>query len=164
MCWVAIDRALRMAAARGLPADVARWRDSRDAIYRQIMSRGWSSRRRAFVQHYDDDVLDASVLTMPLVKFVSPTDPKWLSTLDALGHDLISDSLVYRYDPVASPDWLRGDEGTFSMCSFWHVEALTRAGRLDQARLAFEKMLTYGNTSACTPRKSARPVSSWATS
>jgi GH15 family glucan-1,4-alpha-glucosidase len=145
MCWVAIDRALRMAAARGLPADVARWRESRDAIYRQIMARGWSPHRRAFVQHYDDNVLDASVLAMPLVKFVSPTDPKWLSTLDALGRDLVSDSLVYRYDPFASPDGLRGDEGTFSMCSFWHVEALTRAGRLDQARLAFEKMLTYGN-------------------
>jgi GH15 family glucan-1,4-alpha-glucosidase len=82
---------------------------------------------------------------MPLVKFISPVDPKWLSTLEALGEDLVSDSLVYRYDPEASPDGLRGEEGTFSICSFWYVEALTRAGRLDDARLAFEKMLTYAN-------------------
>jgi len=82
---------------------------------------------------------------MPLTKFVSPTDPVWLSTLDALGNELVSDSLVWRYDPEASPDGLEGDEGTFSICSFWYVEALTRAGRLDEARLAFEKMLTYAN-------------------
>ncbi|MGV9775596.1 glycoside hydrolase family 15 protein [Streptosporangium sp. NPDC003464] len=145
MCWVAIERAMRMAGHRGLPADTLRWQRARDAIYRQIMRRGWSSRLRAFVQHFDDDVLDASVLMMPLAKFVSPTDPKWLSTLDALGRNLVSDSLVYRYDPAASPDGLRGQDGTFSICSFWYVEALTRAGRLDEARLAFEKMLTYAN-------------------
>jgi len=82
---------------------------------------------------------------MPLAKFVAPTDPKWLSTLDALTAELVADSLVYRYDPAASPDGLEGAEGTFSICSFWYVEALTRAGRLDEARLAFEKMLTYAN-------------------
>ncbi|SDZ31454.1 Glucoamylase (glucan-1,4-alpha-glucosidase), GH15 family [Saccharopolyspora shandongensis] len=145
MCWVAIERAMRLANHRGLPADIPRWRRSRDEIYRQIMKRGWSDRRRAFVQHEDDDVLDAAVLMMPLAKFVSPTDPKWLSTLDALGEHLVSDSLVYRYDPLASPDGLPGTEGTFSICSFWYVEALTRAGRLEEARLAFEKMLTYAN-------------------
>ncbi|HEU4422502.1 MAG TPA: glycoside hydrolase family 15 protein [Pilimelia sp.] len=145
MCWVAIERAVRMANRRGLPADLTRWRESRDAIYRQIMQRGWSGKRQAFVQHEDDDVLDAAVLMMPLAKFISPTDPKWMSTLDALTADLVSDSLVYRYDPEASPDGLRGEEGTFSICSFWYVEALTRAGRLDEARLAFEKMLTYAN-------------------
>jgi GH15 family glucan-1,4-alpha-glucosidase len=145
MCWVAIERAMRMARRRGLPADLVRWGQARDAIYRQVMRRGWSATRRAFVQHFDGDVLDASVLMMPLVKFVSPTDPKWLATLDALTADLVSDSLVYRYDPQASPDGLRGEEGTFSICSFWYVEALTRAGRIDEARLAFEKMLTYAN-------------------
>ncbi|MFF3438643.1 glycoside hydrolase family 15 protein [Streptosporangium sp. NPDC002721] len=145
MCWVAIERAMRMAAHRGLPADTPRWQLARDAIYRQIMRRGWSEELRAFVQHFDDDVLDASVLMMPMAKFVSPTDPKWLSTLDALGANLVSDSLVYRYDPAASPDGLRGEDGTFSICSFWYVEGLTRAGRLDEARLAFEKMLTYAN-------------------
>ncbi|WP_433256807.1 glycoside hydrolase family 15 protein [Streptosporangium sp. CA-135522] len=145
MCWVAIERAMRMAGRRGLPADTPRWQRARDAIYRQIMRYGWSDRLQAFVQHFDDDVLDASVLMMPLTKFVAPTDPKWLSTLDALGGKLVSDSLVYRYDPTTSPDGLRGQEGTFSICSFWYVEALTRAGRLDEARLAFEKMLTYAN-------------------
>ena len=90
-------------------------------------------------------MLDAAVLMMPLTKFIAPNDPVWLSTLDALGNELVSDSLVWRYDPEASPDGLEGDEGTFSICSFWYVEALTRAGRLDEARLAFEKMLTYAN-------------------
>ncbi|MFI8298843.1 glycoside hydrolase family 15 protein [Streptomyces nigra] len=145
MCWVAIERAIRMALRRGLPADLARWQDCRDTIYRRIMSHGWSQSRQAFVQHEDTDVLDAAVLMMPLAKFIAPTDPKWLSTLDALSEELVSDSLVYRYDPRVSPDGLRGDEGTFSICSFWYVEALVRAGRLDEARLAFEKMLTYAN-------------------
>ncbi|MEU8841579.1 glycoside hydrolase family 15 protein [Streptomyces roseus] len=145
MCWVAIERAIRMANRRGLPADLLRWQRSRDAIYRQIMQQGWSAKRGAFAQGLGDDVLDAAVLMMPMAKFISPTDPKWLSTLDALTADLVSDSLVYRYDPEVSPDGLRGSEGTFSICSFWYVEALTRAGRLEEARLAFEKMLTYAN-------------------
>ena len=145
MCWVAIERAIRLALRRGLPGDLERWRKARDAIYRRIMDRGWSPTLKAFTQYEGADVLDASVLLMPLVKFISPTDPKWLSTLDALTASLVSDSLVYRYDPQASPDGLRGGEGTFSACSFWSVEALTRAGRLEEARLAFEKMLTYAN-------------------
>ncbi|MEV5015490.1 glycoside hydrolase family 15 protein [Streptomyces sp. NPDC053780] len=145
MCWVAIERAMRLARRRGLPADDARWSGTRDAVYRQIMDRGWSAERRAFLQHYGDSVLDASVLMMPLAKFISPTDPKWLSTLDTLGEELVADSLVYRYDAQASPDGVRGEEGTFSICSFWYVEALSRAGRLEEAQLAFEKMLTYAN-------------------
>jgi GH15 family glucan-1,4-alpha-glucosidase len=145
MCWVAMERAIRLASRRGLPADLERWRNARDAIYRRIMDRGWSARLKAFVQYEGAEVLDAAVLLMPLVKFISPTDPRWLSTLDAIGASLVSDSLVYRYDPQASPDGLRGEEGTFSACSFWYVEALTRAGRLEEARLAFEKMLTYAN-------------------
>ncbi|MFJ4790219.1 glycoside hydrolase family 15 protein [Streptomyces sp. NPDC088794] len=145
MCWVAIERAIRMANRRGLPADLLRWIGCRDTIYRRIMSKGWSESRQAFVQYEGSEVLDASVLMMPLTKFIAPTDPKWLSTLDALTHDLVSDSLVYRYDPLASPDGLRGDEGTFSICSFWYVEAMVHAGRIDEARLAFEKMLTYAN-------------------
>ncbi|MGW2211871.1 glycoside hydrolase family 15 protein [Streptomyces sp. NPDC001781] len=145
MCWVAVERAIRLANRRGLPADLPRWLRSRDDIYRRIMDRGWSEQRGAFTQCEGSDVLDASLLMMPLAKFIAPTDPKWLSTLDALTEDLVSDSLVYRYDPEASPDGLRGDEGTFSICSFWYVEALVRAGRVDEARLAFEKMLTYAN-------------------
>ncbi|MDQ3568824.1 MAG: glycoside hydrolase family 15 protein [Actinomycetota bacterium] len=145
MSWVAIERAIRMARQRGLPANLARWIPERDRIYRQIMDRGWNPRRGAFVQHYDTDVLDASVLLMPLVKFIVPTDPRWLSTLDGISSELVSDSLVYRYDPASSSDGLAGDEGTFSICSFWYVEALARAGRLDEARLIFEKMLSYAN-------------------
>ncbi len=145
MSWVAIERAIRMNRARGLPGDIVAWLGERDRIYNQIMKKGWSDERQAFVQHYGSDVLDASILLMPLVLFIAPTDPRWLSTLDAISDELVSDSLVYRYNIEASPDGLRGDEGTFSMCSFWYVEALTRAGRLEEARLAFEKMLTYAN-------------------
>jgi GH15 family glucan-1,4-alpha-glucosidase len=145
MCWVAMERAVRLANRRGLPASLERWRHARDAIYRRIMDRQWSPRLKAFAQYEGGDVLDAAVLLMPLVKFISPTDPKWLSTLEALTTCLVSDSLVYRYDPQVSPDGLRGEEGTFSACSFWYVEALTRAGRLEEAQLAFERMLTYAN-------------------
>jgi GH15 family glucan-1,4-alpha-glucosidase len=145
MAWVAVERAIRVARQRGLPADLVRWMNARDAIYHQIMARGWSEDRRAFVQHFDTEVLDASTLLMPLVKFIGPTDPRWLSTLDAISTELVSDSLVYRYNHEASPDGLEGREGTFSICSFWYVEALARAGRLEDARLAFEKMLTYAN-------------------
>jgi GH15 family glucan-1,4-alpha-glucosidase len=145
MCWVAVERAIRIALQRGLPADLARWQGQRDRIYNQIMARGWRDSRGAFVMHYDADVLDAGVLLMPLVKFISPTDPRWLSTLDAITEGLVSDSLVYRYDAAATPDGLEGEEGTFSICTFWYVEALARAGRLEEARLAFEKMLTYAN-------------------
>jgi GH15 family glucan-1,4-alpha-glucosidase len=145
MSWVAIERAIRLNRARGLPGDIVGWLGERDRIYNQIMKKGWSEERQAFVQHYGSDVLDASILLMPLVLFIAPTDPRWISTLDGIGDELVSDSLVYRYNIEASPDGLRGDEGTFSMCSFWYVEALTRAGRLEDARLAFEKMLTYAN-------------------
>jgi GH15 family glucan-1,4-alpha-glucosidase len=145
MCWVALDRAIRIARDRGFPADLVRWMAVRDDIFRRVMERSWNERRGAFVQHEDTDLLDASVLLMPLVHFVAPDDPRWLSTLDAIGEELVSDSLVYRYDPAASPDGLDGDEGTFSICSFWYVEALARAGRVREARFAFEKMLTYAN-------------------
>jgi GH15 family glucan-1,4-alpha-glucosidase len=145
MSWVAVERAIRIARQRGLPADLPRWMEVRDAIYRQIMERGWHPDRRAFVQQYDSDVLDASLLLMPLCKFIAPTDPRWVTTLDAITDELVSDSLVYRYNVEAAPDGLVGEEATFSLCSFWWVEALARAGRLDDARFAFEKMLTYAN-------------------
>jgi GH15 family glucan-1,4-alpha-glucosidase len=109
------------------------------------MQRGFHADRHAFVQHYDTDVLDSALLRMPTVGFIDGRDPMWMSTLAAMDADLVTDSLVYRYNPEASPDGLRGNEGTFSLCSFAYVQALTSAGRLDDARLAFEKMLTYGN-------------------
>jgi GH15 family glucan-1,4-alpha-glucosidase len=143
--WVGIDRAAKISLQRSLPADVFHWRAVRDRIHSQIHERGWSEKKKAFVQHYGTDVLDASLLLMPLVKFVSPTDPRWLSTLDAISAELVTDSLVHRYNPEVSPDGLKGTEGTFSMCSFWLVEAMSRAGQVDEARLMFEKMLTYAN-------------------
>ncbi|MEV1146474.1 glycoside hydrolase family 15 protein [Micromonospora sp. NPDC049799] len=145
MSWVAFDRAIRLARRLGRPADLSRWATARDAVYDQIMSRGFHRGREAFVQHYDTDVLDASLLSMPAVGFVTPSDPMWQSTLRAMDAELVSDTLVYRYDPAASPDGLPGDEGTFTMCTFWYVQALAQSGRLDDARLAFEKMLTYSS-------------------
>ncbi|NUK63812.1 glycoside hydrolase family 15 protein [Streptomyces lunaelactis] len=145
MSWVAFDRGIRLAREYARPADLDRWTATRDAIFVQVMERGWSEKRQAFVQHYDTDVLDASLLLMPLVGFVAPRDPRWLATLDAIERELVSDSLVYRYDPAASPDGLRGAEGTFTLCTFHYVSALARAGRTDEARYAFEKMLTYAN-------------------
>jgi GH15 family glucan-1,4-alpha-glucosidase len=145
MCWVAFDRGIRLAVTHGRPADLGRWTAARDEIYEQVLDRGWSSGRQAFVQHYADDVLDSSLLRMPAVGFVTPYDPLWTSTLRAMEGELVADSLVYRYDPAASPDGLAGTEGTFSLCSFLYVDALARSGRLADARLAFEKMLTYAS-------------------
>jgi GH15 family glucan-1,4-alpha-glucosidase len=145
MCWVALDRAIRISVRRALPANLARWARERDAIYAWIMERGWNDDRQAFVQCEGTDVLDASLLLMPLVHFIAPTDPRWLSTLDAIGRELVADSLVYRYDPVLAPDGVEGGEGTFSMCTFWYVECLARAGQLEDAQLIFEKMLSYSN-------------------
>jgi GH15 family glucan-1,4-alpha-glucosidase len=143
--WVALDRAIRLATSRARPANVVRWNDVRDQIYNQIMERGWNAKIGAFTQHYDTEVLDSSLLLMPLQGFISPHDPMWLSTLKAMDRELVSDSLVYRYNPAASPDGLKGDEGTFSLCTFWYVDALARSGRLEEARLVFEKMFTYAN-------------------
>jgi len=145
MSWVVLDRMIRLAGALGWPADTTRWAAARDAIHTQVLTRGWHPEAKAFVQSLDGNVLDAAVLIMPTVGFLSDTEQAWLSTLDAISEHLISDSLVYRYDPAASPDGLAGNEGTFSMCTFWYVETLARAGRLTEARLVFEKMLTYSN-------------------
>ncbi|WP_405586634.1 glycoside hydrolase family 15 protein [Streptomyces sp. NBC_01092] len=145
MTWVAFDRGIRAAIYTSRPADIERWTEARNAVFQQIVERGWHDKRQAFVQHFDTDVLDASLLLMPRVGFVSAHDPDWLSTLDAMNEELVSDSLVYRYDPGASPDGLRGSEGTFNLCSFLYVEALARSGRLAQAQYAFDKMLTYAN-------------------
>jgi pentatricopeptide repeat protein len=144
-CWVALDGAIRLAQRHGRPADIAKWAAARDRIYNQIMTQGWNDKVGAFTQHYATDVLDSVLLFMPMVGFISPTDPMWLSTLKAMDGELVSDSLVYRYNPAASPDGLHGDEGTFSLCTFLYVDALARAGRLDDAVLTFEKMQTYGN-------------------
>ncbi|MGW5458946.1 glycoside hydrolase family 15 protein [Streptomyces sp. NPDC003996] len=145
MSWVAFDRALRLAESKGWPSASDRWHAERDAVYEQVMAKGWSEERQAFVQHYGSEVLDSSLLRMATVGFVTPADPMWESTLDAMEQELVSDSLVYRYNPDASPDGLRGSEGTFSLCTFMYVDALARAGRTGRARLVFEKMMGYAN-------------------
>jgi GH15 family glucan-1,4-alpha-glucosidase len=145
MSWVALDNAIRMARELGRPADLVHWIAARDAVYEQIIERGWNPERNAFVQYHGTDVMDAAILIMPIAGFVVPSDPMWQSTLDAIEQELVSDSLVYRYNPSASPDGLTGDEGTFSICTFWYVDALARSGRLEKARYVFEKMLTYAN-------------------
>ena len=146
MAWVALDRGLRLADKRSFPADRELWLKERDAIYETILDKGWSPKRKAFVQYFGSEVLDASNLLMPLVFFMSPTDPRMLSTIDAVLEDLTSDSLVNRYDTQeAAPDGLTGEEGSFSMCTFWLVEALTRAGRLNEARFIFERVIGYSN-------------------
>jgi GH15 family glucan-1,4-alpha-glucosidase len=155
MNWVALDRGLRLADKRALPANRAKWLSERDKIYEEVMTQGWNEKRRAFTQFYGSDDLDASLLIMPLVFFMAPTDPRMLSTIDAILKNprdggLVSDSLVYRYPPQPRVDGLPGEEGAFTMCSFWLVEALTRSGmafpeKLDQARLLFERVLGYAN-------------------
>jgi len=144
-CWIALDRAIRLAARHGRPANINQWAIERDRIYNQIMDKGWNPKVKAFTQHYDTDVLDSSLLLMPLQGFIAPKDPLWLSTLRAMDETLVSDSLVYRYNPSMTSDGLRGSEGTFSLCTFWYVDALARAGRLEDAALTFEKMHTYAN-------------------
>ncbi|HEX8972005.1 glycoside hydrolase family 15 protein [Oryzihumus sp.] len=144
MTWVAFERAERIARQRGLPAPLARWRDAADRAYLQVQEQAWSPSLQAYVQYPGSTTLDAGALVMPLVKFTGPQDPRFLATLDRIEHELVTDSLVQRYRTDGSDGFEEG-EGTFNLCSFWYVEALTRAGRLEQARQTFEKMLTYAN-------------------
>ncbi len=150
MCWVAIDRALRIGQKRSFPAPYQEWISTRDTIYEEVMEKGWNEERQAFTQYYGSDDLDAAVLLMPLVFFVAPKEPKMLRTIEAIMRSpanggLTSAGLVYRYTPGDGSDGLDGEEGTFNMCTFWLVEALTRAGRVDDARLMFERMLGFAN-------------------
>ncbi len=151
MSWVAVERMVRMARQRGLPADLVRWSRARDDMYRQVMEEGWNEELGSFVQRLRDAdgppsrVLDASLLIMPMVKFLSPRDPRFLGTMEAIRKSLVADCLVFRYDPAEAPDGLDGTEGTFTICSFWWVEALTRSGRIDEGRLALEKIFTFAN-------------------
>jgi GH15 family glucan-1,4-alpha-glucosidase len=145
MCWAAVDRGIRLARKRSFPAPMERWGTIRDEIYMDIFQSFWSKRRQAFVQTPGSEVLDASALLMPLIKFISPTDPRWLSTLRAIEEDLVDDSLVYRYRSHHFADGVDGDEGTFCICSFWYAECLARTGDLEKARYYFEKMLGYAN-------------------
>ncbi|MBB5351211.1 GH15 family glucan-1,4-alpha-glucosidase [Haloferula luteola] len=146
MSWVALDRAIRLTTKRGLPGPVADWQKSRDAIYEEVFDEFWDPDQGAFVQFKGGTALDASSLVMPLVRMISPTDPQWLQHLDALSHTLVHDSLVDRYRVgEAFSDCLEGKEGSFSICSFWYIECVSRSGDLQRARLLFEKMLGYAS-------------------
>ena len=144
-CWVALDRAIKIARQRSFPIN-GNWKRERDKIYNSIFADFWSEEYKAFMQYPGATTVDASSLLMPLARFISPKDPRWLSTLKRIEEELVSDSLVYRYRPeLAAPDGLVSHEGTFSMCTFWYVECLSRSGQLEKARFYFEKMLGYAN-------------------
>jgi GH15 family glucan-1,4-alpha-glucosidase len=146
MCWVAIDRGVRLARKRSFPAPLDRWAAVRDTIFRDIYENFWNAKRETFVQYKGADAVDAATLLMPIVKFIGSNDPRWRSTLKEINKRLVEDSLVYRYSQYeAANDGLPGREGTFSMCSFWNVECLARAGDLKQARFYFDKALGYAN-------------------
>jgi GH15 family glucan-1,4-alpha-glucosidase len=145
MCWVAFDRAVKLAEISSVPYP-SKWKEERDKIYHSIYKDFWNEKRKAFSQYKGADSVDAATLLMPLIRFISPKDPRWLSTLKAIEEDLVSDSLVYRYRfKEAADDGLKTGEGTFSMCTFWYIECLALAGHIQKARLFFEKMLGYSN-------------------
>ncbi len=146
MCWVAVDRAIRLASKRSLPAPFARWDETRQAIYADIWDNFWNEERGHFVQHIGGTALDGSMLLMPLVRFVSAKDPRWLATLQAIEKHLVRDGMVYRYrNDDTGIDGLVGTEGAFAACSFWYVECLARAGQVEKAHLEFEQLLRYAN-------------------
>lgn len=146
MCWVALDRAIELARRRSFPAPLVRWHRIRDEIYRDVYKTFWSPQLKSFVQYRGAQTVDAASLLLPMVKFISPADPHWKSTLAAIENKLVEDSLVYRYNPEqAASDGVGGREGTFSTCSFWYVECLARSGDLKKARFIFEKALGFAN-------------------
>lgn len=147
MCWVALDRALRLGELASFPAPVQRWREIRDRIFRSIHEEFWNEDIKAFVQYRGASNVDASALLMPMVRFISPIDPRWLSTMEAIEEQLVVDAFVQRYDDDAVDfEGLDGsEEGSFTMCSFWYCECLARSCQVDKARLLFEKMTGYAN-------------------
>lgn len=145
MCWVAFDRAIRLGAKRSLSGPFGWMEETRDAIANDIYTNFWDEELQSFVQYKGSKALDAAILLMPLVRFISPSDPKWLSTLAAIERDLTVDTFVYRYRYVDGFDGLSGDEGAFTACCFWFIEALARSHQTAKARLLFEKMMGYAN-------------------
>jgi GH15 family glucan-1,4-alpha-glucosidase len=146
MCWVAFDRALRLAQKRSLSGPLEDWQRSRDAIRDDIFANFWDDGLQSFVQSKGTKNLDASVLLMPLMRFISPVDPMWCSTMKAIEARLVEDTLVHRYEAERTRvDGIPGGEGSFTACSFWYIECLARAGALEKAQLLFEKLLGYAN-------------------
>jgi GH15 family glucan-1,4-alpha-glucosidase len=146
MCWVAFDRALRLAQKRSLSGPLDAWQHTRDAIRQDIFANFWNDELQSFVQSKGTKDLDASVLLMPLMRFISPVDPMWRSTMKAIEARLVEDTLVRRYEVERTHvDGIPGVEGSFTACSFWYIECLARAGELEKAQLLFEKLLGYTN-------------------
>ena len=146
MCWVAFDRALRLAHKRSLSGPLDVWQRTRDEIRNDIFTNFWNDELKSFVQAKGTKDLDAAALLMPMMRFIGPVDPMWLSTMKAIEEHLVEDTLVRRYEVERSQvDGLPGSEGSFTACSFWYVECLARAGELEKAQLLFEKLLGYAN-------------------
>ena len=145
MCWVAVDRATRLAVKRSLPAEIPRWNAARAEIYNSIIEDFWNEELQAFTRIPNSTELDASTLMMPLVRFIGAKDPQWCSTQQQIEDHLSEDGLVYRYTPSKESDGLEGHEGAFTTCSFWLVECLARQGRVDDAHLLFDKIMDYQN-------------------
>ena len=161
LCWVAVDRAMKIAQRRSFPAPLVRWHRVRDQIYKNIYDEFWNPRLKSFVQFRGAKTVDASTLLLPLVGFISPVDPRWKSTMEAVEKTLIEDSLVYRYLPAkAAPDGLRGTEATFSMCSFWYVECLARGDDLSGPASYSRRNWVTPTIWVCMQNSSARAGSS----
>ncbi|MFC1226314.1 glycoside hydrolase family 15 protein [Pedobacter sp. BG31] len=146
MCWVAMDRAIKIAENRSFPYPEQEWHGIRSEIYKDIYHNFWNEKLGAWVQYKGATHVDASALLMPLTHFISPLEPRWLSTMKAIDKELLLDVLVYRYkNGMTKIDGLQGEEGTFNMCSFWFIEALAKSGELERAVENFEKMIGYSN-------------------
>ncbi len=141
-CWVALDRAVRLAARIGAGDRTRRWAAERDRVREAILSRGFSNRKRAFTQAFGSDELDAAALLIPLSGFLPASDERVRSTIDALERELMQDGLLLRY---RSDDGLEGGEGTFVICSFWLASALARAGEREKAEELYERVVGYAN-------------------
>ena len=146
MCWVAMDRAIKIAEHRSFPYPEKEWHEIRSEIYNDIYNNFWNEKLNAWVQYKGAKHVDASVMLMPLTHFISPMEPRWLSTMKVIEKELLLDVLVYRYrNGFKKIDGLEGEEGTFNMCSFWYIESLAKSGELDKAVEYFEKMISYSN-------------------
>ena len=147
LCWVALDRAVKLADQLGQYAKVAEWEATRDEIRAAVLERGWSESRQAFSQSFDSDDLDAAQLLMPILGFLPATDERMRTTIDAIADDLTEDGLVLRYrsEEGLNADGLSGEEGTFTICSFWLVACLAQAGELERAQELFDRLAGYAN-------------------
>ena len=146
MCWVALDRAVRLADLLGAHDRVAQWTKTMQEIHDTVLREGWSDDAGAFTQYFGGSELDASNLMLPIVGFLPADDPRMIATVDAVADRLTDEhGLVYRYRTESGVDGLAGEEGTFLLCTFWLAQALAMSGQLDRARQVFERAASYVN-------------------